>query len=89
MMSLSERKKRAAVAAQAAGVEALLVTHLPDVRYLCGFTGSSATLVLMGAKAVLFTDGRYTAQAKLEAAGTRVVIAKKPAVTAACEWMVG
>ena len=26
-------------AAKAAGVEALLVTHLPDVRWLCGFTG--------------------------------------------------
>jgi Xaa-Pro aminopeptidase len=87
MMSLSVRKKRALAAAQAAGVEGLLVTHLPDVRYLCGFTGSSAALVLMGARAVLFTDGRYTAQAKSEAPGTRVVIAKKPAVTAACEWM--
>jgi Xaa-Pro aminopeptidase len=86
-MSLSERKKRAAVAAKTAGVEGLLVTHLPDVRYLCGFTGSSAALVLVGARAVLFTDGRYTAQAKQEAAGTRVVIAKKPAVIAACEWM--
>ena len=81
------RKKRAVVAAQAAGVEGLLVTHMPDVRYLCGFTGSSAALVLAGARAVLFTDGRYTAQAKLEAEGTRVVIAKKPAVIAACEWM--
>jgi Xaa-Pro aminopeptidase len=87
MMSLSVRKKRAVAAARAAGVEGLLVTHLPDVRYLCGFTGSSAALVLMGARAVLFTDGRYTAQAKAETPGTRVVIAKKPATIAACEWM--
>jgi Xaa-Pro aminopeptidase len=87
MMNLSVRKKRAVAAARAAGVEGLLVTHLPDVRYLCGFTGSSAALVLMGAKAVLFTDGRYTTQAKLESPGTRVVIAKKPSVIAACEWM--
>ena len=87
MMSLSVRKKRAVSAAQAAGVEGLLVTHLPDVRYLCGFTGSSAALVLTGARAVLFTDGRYTTQAKAEAPGTRVVIAKKPATIAACEWM--
>jgi Xaa-Pro aminopeptidase len=87
MMSLSVRKKRAVAAAQAAGVEGLLVTDLPDVRYLCGFTGSSAALVLMGARAVLFTDGRYTAQAKADAPGTRVVIAKKPAMIAACEWM--
>src|SRR3984957_8157342 len=87
MMSLSVRKKRAVAAAQAAGVEGGLVTHLPDVRYLCGFTGSSAALVVMGARAVLFTDGRYTAQAKAEAPGTRVVIAKKPVMIAACEWM--
>jgi Xaa-Pro aminopeptidase len=74
-------------AAKAAGVEGLLVTHLPDVRYLSGFTGSNAALLLTGAKAVLFTDGRYTSQARIEAVGTRVVIAKKPAVIAACEWM--
>ena len=26
------------------GIDGLLVTHLPDVRYLCGFTGSNAYL---------------------------------------------
>jgi Xaa-Pro aminopeptidase len=86
-MNDSARKKKAGVAAKAAGVDGLLVTHLPDVRYLSGFTGSSGALVLAGGRAILFTDGRYTAQAKAEATGTRVVIAPKPAVTAACEWM--
>jgi Xaa-Pro aminopeptidase len=86
-MNPSIRKKRVLAAAKTAGVDALLVTHLPDVRYLCGFTGSSGALVLAGRRAVLFTDGRYTAQAKAEAPGTRVVIAKKAAVAAACEWM--
>ena len=84
-MNLSARKKKAMAAARATGVDGLLVTHLPDVRYLCGFTGSYAALVLVGGRAVLFTDGRYTAQAKAESLGTRVVIAKKPAVIAACE----
>jgi Xaa-Pro aminopeptidase len=86
-MSLSLRKRRVAVAAKIAGVNGILVTHLPDVRYLCGFTGSNAALVIVGARAVLFTDGRYTGQAKDEAVGTKVVIAQKPAVVAACEWM--
>jgi Xaa-Pro aminopeptidase len=86
-MSFSARKKRATAAAKAAGVDVLLVTHLPDVRYLCGFTGSNAALVLVGSRSVLFTDGRYTAQAKAEAAGTRVVIAKKPVLPTACEWI--
>jgi Xaa-Pro aminopeptidase len=66
---------------------AMLVTHLPDVRYLCGFTGSNAVLVLVGTRSVLFTDGRYTLQAKAEAKGTKVVIETRPAVVAACEWL--
>ena len=74
-------------AAKATGVQALLVTHLPDVRWLCGFTGSNAALVLVGPRAVLFTDGRYTTQAKAEAVGTKVVIAPKSAAIAACEWL--
>src|ERR1700761_9610220 len=86
-MNFSARKRRAGAAAKAAGVEGGRFTHLPDVRYLSGFTGSSAALVLAGGRATLFTDGRYTAQARLEAAGTKVVIAKKPAVVAACEWL--
>jgi Xaa-Pro aminopeptidase len=86
-MNLRARKRKAIAAALAAKADALLVTHLPDVRYLCGFTGSNAALVLMAGRAVLFTDGRYIAQAKAEAAGTRVVIAKKAAVAAACAWM--
>ena len=93
-MSFEARKKRAAGAAKAAGVDALLVTHLPDVRWLCGFTGSNAALALVwgkgapaGKRAVLFTDGRYTAQAKAEAVGTRVAIAAKSAAIAACEWL--
>src|SRR5271168_2696026 len=86
-MNLSIRRKKVVAAATAAGVDGLLVTHLPDVRYLCGFTGSNAALVLTGRRAVLFTDGRYTAQARAEAVGTKIVIASKPAVVAACEWM--
>jgi len=84
-MNFKLRKKRAAAAAKTAGVDGLLVTHLPDVRYLCGFTGSNAALVLAGGRSVLFTDGRYTAQAKAEAVGTQVVIAQKPALLVACE----
>ena len=66
-------------AAVKAGAKALLVTHMPDVRYLCGFTGSNGALVLGAGKATLYTDGRYTAQAKAEAVGTRVVIAQRSA----------
>lgn len=86
-MSFQLRKKRAAAATKAAGGDGLLVTHLPDVRYLCGFTGSNAALALVGGRAVLFTDGRYTTQASAEAVGTRVVIEKRSAVASACAWL--
>ena len=53
----------------------MLVTHLPNVRYLTGFTGSAAAL-LVGAKSVLVTDGRYREQARQQVQGARVLIAK-------------
>ena len=62
-------------------LQAMLVTHLPDVRWLCGFTGSNAAVVAVrgkaGIKLQLFTDGRYTAQAASEVQGAQVRIAKK------------
>jgi Xaa-Pro aminopeptidase len=64
--------------------DALLVAHLPDVRWLCGFTGSNAALAILARQAVLFTDGRYTAQARQETRGARVVIAKHSALKQAC-----
>ncbi len=68
-------------------IEAVLVTHLPDVRYLCGFTGSNAALAVTGKRAAMFTDGRYTAQARLETQGARVVVQKKSALREACTWL--
>jgi Xaa-Pro aminopeptidase len=71
-----------------ADVPSLLVTHLPDVVYLCGFTGSNATLAITSTRASLYTDGRYTTQAKEESQGVRVVIAKKSVLLEALERLV-
>jgi Xaa-Pro aminopeptidase len=60
------RRARAAAALPALELDALLVTHRPNVRYLTGFSGSSAELLLGRAAAVLLTDGRYAAQAARE-----------------------
>ena len=46
-----------------AGVDALLVTRLPNVHYLTGFTGSAGMLLVSAADALLVTDGRYRDQA--------------------------
>ena len=74
---------------RARSIPALLVTHLPDVRYLTGFTGSNAALIVLAgqrAGARLFTDGRYTAQATQEVQGASVRIAKKSALAEACAY---
>jgi Xaa-Pro aminopeptidase len=49
----------------------LLVTKLANVRYLTGFTGSAAMLLVAADHALFVTDGRYTEQSKeqLGAAG--------------------
>ncbi len=70
-------------------VPALLITHLPDVQYLTGFTGSNAALIVLGRPRVsarLFTDGRYTAQATQEVQGATVRIAPKSALAEACAY---
>jgi Xaa-Pro aminopeptidase len=74
-------------AALKAGADALVVTHGPDVHYLSGFTGSSGAVALVGGRAALFTDGRYTAQARAEAQGLRVVIDKRAPGVQAVEWL--
>jgi Xaa-Pro aminopeptidase len=66
-------------------LDLLLVTHLPNVRYLCGFTGSAAALLVTERGATLFTDGRYVAQAHAEVSAARVVIARKAPSVAAAE----
>ncbi len=48
------------------GVEALLVTRLPNVRYLTGFTGSRGEALVAPGEAVFFTDGRYEEQSRHE-----------------------
>jgi Xaa-Pro aminopeptidase len=68
-------------------VDQLLITHLPNVRYLCGFTGSAGVLLVGGAAPVFFTDGRYTAQANDEVRGARIVVEPTSPLTAAGKWL--
>lgn len=73
-------------------LDALLVTHLPNIRYLCGFTGSAAALLVSAGGCILFTDGRYRTQAREEIAmarirNVRIAIDRKAAVLAAGEWL--
>lgn len=70
-----------------AGLSGLLVTHLPDLRYLSGFTGSSAALAITRRAARLFTDGRYKAQASEEVKAALVEIVGNSPAIAAVQWL--
>ena len=91
-MNYTLRQKHLAAELRRGRDEALLVTHLPNIYYLCGFSGSAGILLFQagarGPKLTFFTDGRYTQQAREEVEGARVVIAKKAALEEACDAVV-
>ena len=70
-----------------AGLPGLLVTHLSDLRYLCGFTGSNGALAISRRAARLFTDGRYTGQAAEEVAAAEVEIVSGSPAISAVQWL--
>lgn len=64
-LSTDNRPTRLAALREALGkadLDGLLVTALPNIRYLTGFSGSSALLLVTALDCVLFTDFRYEAQ---------------------------
>jgi Xaa-Pro aminopeptidase len=72
------RRERLAQQVGALKLDALLVSSLHNVRYLTGFTGSSANVLLYrDGQAVLFTDPRYTVQSKQQV-NCAVRVAKGP-----------
>jgi len=59
------------------------VTHLPNIHYLCGFTGSSGMLLVESSRSTLFTDSRYTFQAREEVHDSDIFIARHGLIRAA------
>ncbi|HLK07220.1 MAG TPA: Xaa-Pro peptidase family protein [Candidatus Angelobacter sp.] len=82
-MNYPARQKKLAAALRHAGLDALLITHLPNVLYLCGFTGTAGVLLLQASerthKLTFYTDGRYTQQANEEVQGAKIIVSKKSA----------
>ncbi len=54
----------------------VLVTHLPNIFYLTGFSGSAGLLLVEPQKGLLLIDSRYTFQAREEVSGVRVETVK-------------
>lgn len=86
-MNYTARLRALLAAIDQQNLDALLVTHLPNIRYLCGFTGSAGVLVVAKRGVRLFTDGRYREQAKKEVAvaAITVTISRESPLLAAAE----
>jgi Xaa-Pro aminopeptidase len=82
-----ERLKQSREATAAAGADALVLSHLPNIFYLSGFSGSNAILAVIGDGLNLFTDGRYTIQAHEEAPQARVHIVRGALAKACGEFL--
>lgn len=83
---LAGRRERLAAVFGQYRVDAMLVTALPNVRYLSGYTGSNGAVLLSASRAILFTDPRYQTQAPLES-DCEVQIAKGPLLAEVLKWI--
>lgn len=73
----SARVKKLKATLKEKKLDALLVSGLSNVRYLCGFSGSSGLLWVGLRGTIFFTDFRYQEQAKKEVGAQRRIIIKK------------
>lgn len=59
------------------GIDGFLVTNLNNVRYLTGFSGSSALLLIARKESFFLTDFRYKEQSERQVEGWEIVIARR------------
>src|ERR1043166_4391038 len=87
-MPLNDRLRHLRSQLEPHRLDAVLITHLPNIRYLCGFTGSAGVLAITDREAIFFTDGRYSEQARAEVQGAKTTIRKgKSGMVAALDWV--
>jgi Xaa-Pro aminopeptidase len=80
------RRDRLRATAVAAGLDAVLVTNLLNVRYLTGFTGSNGALLLVVDGSDVFgTDGRYTTQAGAQVPDLELLVDRSTSSALAAE----
>jgi Xaa-Pro aminopeptidase len=71
-MDVAARLPRLRLSLEGAGCDAVLVTNLVNIRYLTGFTGTAALLLVRADRTLLSTDGRYRLQAAEQLAASGV-----------------
>ena len=86
-MNFPARQKKLREQLATTRFDGLLISHLPNIRYLCGFTGSAGLLLVEETGSVFFTDVRYDTQAHEEVKGAKVVIARKSLLPSLGDWL--
>src|SRR5689334_15616388 len=72
VMDVAGRLPRLRQRIDEAGCEAVLITNLKNIRYLTGFTGSAALLLVRPDELMFVTDGRYETQSADQLAAAAV-----------------
>jgi Xaa-Pro aminopeptidase len=70
---LKDRRTRLASFFNSHSLDCILIEHLPNLRYLSGFSGSEAILLLTPDEGWFISDSRYTLQAQQEVDGFHLV----------------
>ena len=86
-MNFQARQKKLRQHLATTRFDGLLLSHLPNIRYLCGFTGSAGLLLVEESGSAFFTDVRYDTQAHEEVKSAKVVIARKSALQAVADFL--
>jgi Xaa-Pro aminopeptidase len=84
-MNFQARQKKLREHLATTRFDGLLISHLANIRYLCGFSGSAGLLLVEEAGSVFFTDVRYDTQAHDEVKSAKVVIGRKSVLQAVGE----
>ena len=71
-MVYSHRRQKAVALLSTLELEALIFCQPENIRYLCGFTGSDAALILFSDQLVFLTDTRYTTQSNEEVTADQI-----------------
>ena len=89
MNDVHETRRQAAwwaLLGQAPEAAGFLVTSLVNIRYLTGFSGSNAALLLQPSGALLCTDGRYVIQAGVQCPDLRLIVDRASASALCRVW---
>jgi Xaa-Pro aminopeptidase len=76
-MNFLARQKKLREQLASSRLDAFLISHLPNIRYLSGFTGSAGLLLVEARGSIFFSDFRYDTQAHEEVKGAKVIIGRK------------